>query len=272
MTKPRFEDIVWFIIENTAYILTIGFTTYVLLQSQRLNLQPLEVSLWILAIIGMLATAELIARFGRLRRIEVLTREAVETIKSREGRPKAQDILYTREESPPLRVRIGQAREVWLTGRSLVNVVDFANLFEEVALRHKCRFRFLLPDPDEVDGELVYGKPEAAHFAVSMQKTLAVLGGLHRSVGSDLVEVRVLKHIPTLGLFIINGNQPFGRIQVQLYPYRCQGFERPVFDVDADDEWYAVFREHFLELWAIACPFEFDGQKCPPLQISPGPP
>jgi hypothetical protein len=63
-----------------------------------------------------------------------------------------------------------------------------------------------------------------------------------------------------MGLTIVDGNKPAGRIVVQLYPYACQGFERPHFDVVKGDRYYNLFHDHFLKLWEKANPYNFTDQ------------
>ena len=207
-----------------------------------------------MALLAVLALDTLVERLGYLDRIE----EKIASIEASQGHPKAHDFLYSKQEAQDLRKTLARAREVWLTGRSLVNILDFSNLFTELAREHQCHFKFLLPDPNEVTGELMYGKRWAAHFDVNIEKALSNLRALQESAGPDLIEVRVLKHIPSLGLIVIDGQQRFGHIVMQMYPHACQGFERPLFDIYAGDRWYPVYRDHFTKMWRVAHPYEFD--------------
>jgi hypothetical protein len=210
----------------------------------------------VMALLAILALDMLIERLGYLERIE----EKINSIEASKRQPVAQDLLYSRQEAQDLRTSLAHAKEVWFTGRSLVNVLDFSNFFEELAREHHCRFKFLLPDPKEVTGELMYGERWAIQFNANIKKALSNLNELKASVGLDLIEVRVLKHFPSLGLTVIDGQQRFGRIIVQMYPYACQGFERPLFDVRAGDKWYRIYYDHFVKMWDLARPYEFDNK------------
>jgi hypothetical protein len=80
--RRKVEDAIWFLIENVPSLLTVAFTAYVLVQSQRAALQEMEVLLWLLGVVGLLATSELIERFRRLKRIEDVSLKTLDAIQS----------------------------------------------------------------------------------------------------------------------------------------------------------------------------------------------
>ena len=80
--RRKAEDVIWFLVENVPSLLTVAFAAYVLVQSQRAALQEMEVLLWLLGIVGLLATSELIERFRRLKRIEGASLRTLDAIQS----------------------------------------------------------------------------------------------------------------------------------------------------------------------------------------------
>ena len=79
LTKKK-RNVLALVIENLVLIVTVGFTAYVFMESPREVFQEKDLLRWLLAIVGLLATSELIQRLFQLRRIEDLLEKYNEVI------------------------------------------------------------------------------------------------------------------------------------------------------------------------------------------------
>ncbi len=68
--QKRLLNMLLLLIENLPVLLTLGFAAYVIALNEVSPLSSSALLRWILVIIGLLATSEVVERFGRLRRIE----------------------------------------------------------------------------------------------------------------------------------------------------------------------------------------------------------
>lgn len=255
----RIQEALWFLLENVPSLLTVAFAAYVLIQSQRSTLQLMEVLLWLLGIVGLLATSELVERHRTLRKIERVSRETLEVVKDIEISPSAES-FFEREASSPL-AGFPNFSEICISGMNLRRTAtSHLGLFER-RLKEGATLRFLLVDPDSnavsiiAERNYVYRDPEKLKSVIeSSLESLRQIGAGQNVKGS--AEIRVLRYVPSYGLTMIDPNQTGGRIHVDSYPYRVPPEDYPCFwlEREKDAKWYEFFRAQFSAMWESAKP------------------
>jgi hypothetical protein len=257
MMEKKIEKFIWLLVENIPSVLTVTFAAYVLVQSQRTTLQEMEVLLWLLGIVGLLATSELVERFGRLRRIELgslKTLRAVEAILT----PDAENILRDRRGVIDLSEGGSQAREIWACGYSLINLLSTCEGFFVTRLKDGCNLRFLLLSPKSdatrALDTLVSSRP--GELIEDIKSSLARLERIRTSANSKevgLLEVHLLKVVPTYSLIVVDPGKPQGYVHVEPYPsYYGLPLDvgRPHFTLtQSEGRWYRFFCNQFELIW-----------------------
>lgn len=258
--RQKLENVFWFLLENVPSVLTVGFAAYVVLQSQRATLQQMEVLLWILALLGLLATSELIERFRRLKRIEDFSQKtltAVQALGAAEVR--IDDFLKDRRAVLPLEDRAGQAVEIGVCGYSLVHLIrQNESLFRE-RLSQGCHLKFLLIKPESEAARMIDAAltpMREGQLSHDLRTTFGYLEDMKASAqatASGKLEIRLLKVIPSFSLIVVDGGTPNGWIHVEMYPawYKSPvDVDRPHFDIAAgESRWYKFFYDQFVKLW-----------------------
>jgi hypothetical protein len=254
--RRKIENAVWFLIENVPSLLTVVFAAYVLIQSQRAALTQIEILLWLLGIVGLLATSELVERFRRLKRIETATLKTLDAVQAM-ATPDAENILRDRR-ALDTAAKAGQARQIWACGYSLVNLVRGHETFFLQRLRDGCNIRLLLlkPDCDATDMLDRLMTPKPGELIGDIENVLARVKRIEGSISSSAkgqLEIHLLKTVPTFSLLIVDPGLPQGWVQVEPYPsYHNIPLDtgRPHFILaKSEGRWYKFFCDQFQQLW-----------------------
>jgi len=255
----RIQEALWFLLENVPSLLTVAFAAYVLIQSQRSTLQPMEVLLWLLGIIGLLATSELVERHRTLGKIERVSQETLEIAKCFETSPSAEG-FFEKEPISPL-AGFPNFSEICISGMNLRRTAtSHIGLFES-RLREGATLKFLLVDPDSdavsiiAARNYVYRDPEVLRSVIeSSLESLRQMAEGEDVKGS--AEIRVLRYVPSYGLTMFDASQTGGRIHVDAYPYRVPPDDYPCFwlERERDGRWFQFFRAQFDAMWESARP------------------
>jgi hypothetical protein len=254
--ERKIKNVAWFLVENVPSILTVAFTAWVLIQSQRSTLQVMEVLLWLLGIVGLLATSELVERFRHLQRIEDASFKILDAIQVKEGSD-VENILKDRHDVK-ITPEMYKARKIWVCGYSLVNLVRVNENFFKERLQEGCHIRFLLLKPDCASTEVLdnlmlpYEVDLRNDIKTSLNR-LRIINDSVRATAKGQMEVRLLKAMPTFSLLMVDHDFPNGWIFVELYPssyHVSLDSGRPHFVLKKQKgTWYRFFYEQYEELW-----------------------
>ncbi|MBM3300188.1 MAG: hypothetical protein FJY85_09555 [Deltaproteobacteria bacterium] len=257
--KERIQNTIWFLVENGPAILTVIFAAYVILLSQRGSVSQSEVLVWILTILGLLATSELVERFRRLRNIQDTSVQTLDIVRQlRKGA-----FLKLHGEGSRFAERAKQARQIFLGGYTLINVVGSNMGLLEQRLKDGCQLRVLMIDPNALAGELIRSTELTGRFSRDAETVLAYMIQLRetiRSTKKGKLEVRLLNFVPSCGFIIIDGGQPYGWMSIGIYPpaYKSRLEERVHFELnrDGDQPWFGLFMGQYEKLWGEGRPWE----------------
>ncbi len=240
----KLENAVWFIVENAPALLTVAFAAYVLVQSQRATLQVREILLWLLGIVGLLATSELIERFRRLRRIEEFSRKTLEAVQVL-AIPNAVSV-YPR--------RIDATREIESiisTEREAISIIagslggtsrlvpDLHALVDRASAAEGPQIRIFISHPS-------YMKQRAQLEGISsVQQRRRTLERLHNLLDRTFIpleNIRLYKAVPTCSAVIAHAQR-----KLFLNPYTLGESAENTLSLMVDGVTYAEAFERFIE-------------------------
>ena len=253
--RKRLGQIILVILEYLPIAMTIGFSAYILLLSQTTTLSADDLLLWILSLLGLLATATLVERLGDIHRIEKFTEATYEHLLKHERKPPIDLIFSDRKSLSPLETRLQSAKEIIITGGSLFRLAsEYLGYFERKA-RDGCLLKFLLVDPDSEAARLLakYVVYEMNAPDIYRDQLRTSLSNLHRLKQRypDQIELKVCDFVPPFSLLILDPKKEHGSIQVELYTLAVPTRDRPEFTVQAALEryWYNFFLNQFTQMW-----------------------
>jgi len=246
------------LLEYLPIFMTIGFSGYIILQSQINYYSNNDLLLWVLSLLGLLATATLVERFGDIRKIKKFAEDTHEYLVKNERKPPIDLVFSDRKALAPLEKRLQSAKEVIITGGSLVRLVSEYLGFFEHKLKEGCSLKFLLINPDSVAAELlaqhvVYETENVFTYKEGVRASLSNLYRLKQAYPS-LVEIRVCNFVPPIGLMVVDSPIDESFIQVELFTLKVPTRDRPEFTLKASREpyWYNFFLSQYKQMWTTS--------------------
>lgn len=209
----------------------------------------------LLALLAFLTVDTVIERLDLLRNIE----EGVNSIGAKLTlRISADQFFKIRKDFLRMEQIIGDARkEIWVSGVSLDAMVTIIGSFQ-TKLTEGCNLRFLAVAPnssaltEHLRAHSVSSDSETADFRSS--QISINLKALSKRLAPEKreVEIHTIDRNPPFGFFISDPNSPHSRMIVQLYGFRVEADEAPLFELtkDKDPIWYRFFRKQFELMWA----------------------
>lgn len=206
-----------------------------------------------LATLGLLAYSVLTNREQMQRLVDSSTTTQTLVEQSLSGQPSADSFFW--QERRPLDSDLRRARFVGVAGITLSRTVrDYLHIFED-RLKSGAHLQFIVIDPASFAPRQALlrskGGVDDSFYVDLVRTTVARLCFLAEPEhGSGTLELGLLPYSPSFGLFLIDPDEPYGRIIVEVYQHKSLAFN-PTFELDArrDSRWYRFFREQFDLLW-----------------------
>lgn len=190
------------------------------------------------------------------------TREEIET----EERKSVKVPVYrfgTFLEWPALNEYAKEAKELFISGGSLDNLIQLYGNFLVNRANEGCMVQLVLMNPDssaipQID---LWSSPDLPkeYFRRAICRSLRHLRKIDKE---RKLKIRLDPSIPALTVMILNGSHADGKIRVDLQPFQAEAIERPVFELfqEGDDiKWYNMFLHQYSEvLWSMATPVDLD--------------
>jgi hypothetical protein len=129
---------------------------------------------------------------------------------------------------------------------------DYSASSEE-RLRVGAKMRIILMDPSSTapDQAVLRSKGVSSRqfYIDTLRPTLERVGMLANA--SEKIELGLLPYKPAFGIMVIDPDEPYGRIIVEMYPHHTDSFA-PTFELQpgCDPHWYKYFRDQFDSLWS----------------------
>lgn len=252
------------ILTNGPPIVTVLFAIYVILLANLGKIDDHNLLIWILTIIGLMATSELISRLITLNKLESTTNKISDKILLMEesGTVTVSKVFENGAHQLPIHEKMENAKNISINGTTLIQVsTQFRGEYEE-RLRSGCNLRFLLVKPNSESVKLVgkrnyEAKGAPNKFVLYLNESidnLSMLSNLPDKRG--ICEVRILNYVPSFGIIIIETKDGKEDIFIQLFPYKSPHGNRPWFQIDSatDSMWFKYFKSQYETMWNDATP------------------
>jgi len=219
-------------------------------------------------VLALLATSEIIERYRKLANIEKLSSRTVTLLEGQlADRPSA---IAFFEKMPVLDPLIQASTSIDLCGFTLTSTINkqFSNLRER--LKDGGHVRVLISEPDSLALQMASLRSEdpdeGVYFTKRLAATIQDIEYLHQTWAEyqptgkstkGLLEVRLLPYAPSFSVLVFNGDQPQGKVIVELYAHKTF-METAVFTLNSqkDGNWYAYFVSQFEVMWKEAKKWE----------------
>jgi hypothetical protein len=179
------------------------------------------------------------------------TREGIEQLSEKLIKPQNADDFFWRSKRS-IEPDLSQAKYIGFVGASLSRTLrDYSAILEE-RLKVGAKVRIVLMDPNSTAPEQAVlrskGVSSRQFYIDTLRPTLERVGMLSNS--SDRVELGLLPYKPAFGMVVIDPDEPYGKIVIEMYPHHSDSFA-PTFELqpNRDLHWYKHFREQFDNLW-----------------------
>lgn len=179
------------------------------------------------------------------------TRESLEELSKKLTKAQSADDFFWKIKRS-IEPDLFQAKYIGFGGAVLSRTLrDYSATLEE-RLSVGAKVRIILMDPASTapDQAVLRSKGVSSRqfYINTLRPTLERVGMLAHA--SDKIELGLLPYKPAFGIVVIDPDEPYGRIIVEMYPHHSDSFA-PTFELrpDRDPHWYKHFREQFENLW-----------------------
>jgi hypothetical protein len=193
--------------------------------------------------------------------ISLSTRESLDELSRKLTKTQsADDFFWTTKRS--VEPDISQAKYIGFGGAVLSRTLRDYSASLEKRLIVGAKVRIILMDPESTapDQAVLRSKGVSSRqfYIDTLRPTIERVGMLANA--SDNVELGLLPYKPAFGMIVIDPDEPYGRIIVEMYPHHSDSFS-PTFELhpDRDPHWYKHFREQFENLWNACGNRQFSG-------------
>lgn len=259
-----------FLLDNATVLATVIYASFLIYRREiyKANITTDDLITGVLAVLALLATSEIIERYRKLANIEKLSNQAVTLLEGQlADRPSA---IAFFEKMPALDPLIQSSKSIDLCGFSLTSTINkqFSNLRER--LKDGAHVRILISEPESLATQMASLRSEDPDEGVYFNKRLAAtiqdIEYLHKTwleyqpsgkSAKGLLEVRLLPYAPSFSVLVFNGNQPQGKVIVEIYAHKTF-METAVFTLNSqkDGNWYEYFVNQFETMWKEAKKWE----------------
>lgn len=245
--------------ENTvAVILLISAVLGLVGVPQRIGITSEQI---ILAFLGLLTVDTLIERLGYLNGLAADVRELRNKI---EPSLSADRLFLIGSHQKPFSVWLDQADDIWVSGMALNELIrNYGEQIQAAAKARGKRFRFLVVNPDnpslmEALANSSSLHPKAKESELNIRQAVIWMANIRSRTPRGSIEVRLVNHIPTCAIMVIDGNRKDGRILIDLYGYKVSPAERQLMQLkrSADERTFNYFLDQFNRTWNAATPVE----------------
>jgi hypothetical protein len=231
-------------------ILTVLVATLVSLLAIRTSISEPEMLQWILVVLALLATTQLVDRFRTIRSIDANIERLVE---SNHGLQGANAFFVKR--LPNMEERLLSAATIAINGMTLSRTSDtFFGTFLQ-RLREESKIRILIIDPNheamKIAAKRFHKHQDAEQLRREAEHSIDNFKSLMKQMSrDDLFEVRFLPFVPAYGIWLIDKGNPRAEIWVELYSFQDE--PEPTFQLlpHQDGEWFTFFERQFELMWS----------------------
>ncbi len=237
--------------EHITLFATIIASVYILTKSQIDVYDNNTLLLWIIGLLGLIATAIVSEKYFKLSKIAKGIEDLQSTVKNRGL--SLDKLAFTRKEFEPLEMRLSQAKKITITGGSLYRLSDEYYAFFENKLKKGCQLEIVMVKPyssaaNFLCDNVVYETRDYKQYSFKISESLQRFLRLKQDYESR-ISIRLTENVPPFSLIVTDENSPNASIKVELYSYSVPTRERMQFEVTREDsKSFAFFIDQLITL------------------------
>lgn len=248
-SKKRWLSVFTYLIDYLPILITVTAATIASISAVRSNITTTELLQWILLILAMLATTQLVDRLRLMRSLE----SKVNAIAHNATNPKgAEDFFST--SLPSFSERLKSARTIAINGMTLSRTSNtFYQLFRQCATSGG-QVRLLIIDPRHKAIEIAASRfikhqdprriiRESEHTLDNLQ---AIVEDQEASKG---FEVRLASFVPPYGIWMLDIGTPQEEIWVELYSFQADMDPAIQLLPYRDGTYFNFFKQQLEKMW-----------------------
>jgi D-glycero-D-manno-heptose 1,7-bisphosphate phosphatase len=259
----EFADKVWEIVENFPLALTIILAGLMgVFPSFTNQIEHEQVTGWILLVLVLLASSELLVRVRRTRKMENrlielsnFTTFATDKLEILHKRVEVNNVLILRNKITEFEDRIKSANEILLCGITLQSIADKYCPLLEQKLNAGAVVKILVNTPDSrALGEIAQNDlnmTKRGELTNQIDESLKTFYRLHKSLTNPSnFEVRVIDVPMPFSIIATDATERHGRLHIEIYGHRWPVLERPHLELfKSDGVWFERFYGEFMRRW-----------------------
>ncbi len=248
-TTNRLLKFIGYILDYAPIIATVIVATLASLSAVRSGITADEMLQWVLVVLALLATTQLVDRFRLMRNLDVKVEQLLDSAQGLKGAN-----AFFVQRLPDMEERLRQAKSISINGITLSRTSDsFWDTFKQ-RIAEGARIRILIVDPTHQALDIAANRfhkhqdpnrlrRESEHALDNFESLMA------ERVSNESFRVRLLPFVPPYGIWLIDADTPRAEIWVELYSFRDE--PEPTFHLlpHHDGEWFAFFQRQFETMW-----------------------
>ncbi len=223
--------------EHITLLSTIIASTFIIIKSQIIMYSNNTLLLWIIGLLGLIATAITSEKYFKLSKIT----KGIENIQSliKNKGVGLDELAFTRKELSPLETRLSLAEKIVITGGSLYRVSDEYYAFFENKLKNGCELEIIMVRPYSNAANLlcdnvVYETSDYQKYSRKILESLQRFLRLKQEYASK-ISIRLTENVPPFSLIVTDEDSQNASIKIELYSYSVPTRERMQFEITRED-------------------------------------
>jgi len=248
-TTSRLLKFISYVLDYAPIIATVVVATLASLSAVRSGITTGEMLQWVLVVLALLATTQLVDRFRLMRSLDAKVEQLLDSAQGLKGAS-----AFFVQRIPDMEERLRQAKSISINGITLSRTSDsFWGTFKQ-RIVEGAKIRILIVDPNHQALDIAVNRfhkhqdlnrlrRESEHALDNFESLMA------EQTANKAFQVRLLPFVPPYGIWLIDADTPRAEIWVELYSFRDE--PEPTFHLlpNRDGEWFAFFQRQFEIMW-----------------------
>lgn len=236
--KKILEKTICILLEHLTLFATILASVYIVIDSQIRTYSVEMLLLWIISLLGLIATATASEKFFKLNKIEKEISSINQNLLSSSS--SLDDIFLTRKELLPLEERLKESKSIVITGGSLTRLSDEYYALFQSKLSQQCTIEIIIVKPysnaaNMLCDNVVYETSDYDKYSSKIEESLERFIRLKNDY-PNLVTIRLSNNTPPFSIIGTDLNSENASMKIELYSFACPTRERYQFFVKNSDK------------------------------------